>query len=162
MFVYFWERKTECKWGRGKEKWRHRIQSRLQALSCQHEAWRGARTHGPRDHDPSWSQTFTQRSCQAPHERDPSRRQPPFPRWWNRGNNPFRIMAECLEDWPRIHVLKRLAVSVITRTGKLSPSLWRIRWAFGLSMTSGLSVLYPASVSCVFSQDGSEARAPAF
>ena len=39
----------------GSERGRHRIWSRLQALSCQHRAWCEARTHGPRDHDLSWS-----------------------------------------------------------------------------------------------------------
>ena len=41
------ERDIEHKWGRGRERGRHRIGSRLQALSCQHRARRGARTHGP-------------------------------------------------------------------------------------------------------------------
>ena len=45
-FVYFWERGG------------HRIQSRLQALGCQHRAGRGARTHQQRDHDLSRSQTL--------------------------------------------------------------------------------------------------------
>ena len=41
MFIYFLrerERERECKWGRDRERGRHRIQSRLQALSCQHTA----------------------------------------------------------------------------------------------------------------------------
>ena len=33
---------TEHEWGRGRERGRHRIQSRLQALSCQHRARRWA------------------------------------------------------------------------------------------------------------------------
>ena len=37
------------------ERGRHRIWNRLQALSCQHRARRGAQTHGPRDHDLSRS-----------------------------------------------------------------------------------------------------------
>ena len=36
---------TEHKWVRGRERGRHRIRSRLQILSCQHRAQRGARTH---------------------------------------------------------------------------------------------------------------------
>ena len=40
----------------GSERGRHRIRNRLQALSCQHRARCGARTHGPRDHDLSRSQ----------------------------------------------------------------------------------------------------------
>ena len=42
--------------GGGSERGRHRIWNRLQALSCQHRARRGARAHGPRDHDLSRSQ----------------------------------------------------------------------------------------------------------
>ena len=49
MFIYFWEkekeRETECEWGWGREIGRHRIRSRLQALSCQHSARHGAPTH---------------------------------------------------------------------------------------------------------------------
>ena len=42
MFIYFWEiRETEREWGRARERGRRRIQSRFQALSCQHRAWRG-------------------------------------------------------------------------------------------------------------------------
>ena len=44
--------------GRGWERGRHRIWSRLQALSCQHRARRGAWTHKPQDHDPSRSPTL--------------------------------------------------------------------------------------------------------
>ena len=53
MFIYFWERQS--KQGRGRERGRHRIQSRLQALSCQHRAWWGARTRQLRAHDLSQS-----------------------------------------------------------------------------------------------------------
>ena len=56
------ERETEHEQGRGRERGRHRIPSRLQALSCQHRARRGARTHGPRDHDLSRSQTLNRLS----------------------------------------------------------------------------------------------------
>ena len=54
MFIYFWdrERETECERGRGREKGRHRIWSRLQARSCQHRAWRGAWTHELWDQKP--------------------------------------------------------------------------------------------------------------
>uniref|UniRef100_A0ABI7WV76 Cyclin-like domain-containing protein n=1 Tax=Felis catus TaxID=9685 RepID=A0ABI7WV76_FELCA len=41
------ERETEYEWARGRERGKHRIRSRLLALSCQHRARRGARTHGP-------------------------------------------------------------------------------------------------------------------
>ena len=62
MFIYFWNRETEHEWGRGRERGRHRIKSRLQALSCQHRAQRGARTHKPWDHDLSWSRTVNRLS----------------------------------------------------------------------------------------------------
>ena len=66
LFI-FWEheRETECEQGRGRERWRHKIQSRLQALSCQHRAPHGARTHEPWHHDPSRSQTLNWLSWQA-------------------------------------------------------------------------------------------------
>ena len=53
--IYFWEWETQCEQRRGRERGRHRIWSRLQALSYQHRAWCGAWTHEPRDHDLSWS-----------------------------------------------------------------------------------------------------------
>ena len=62
MFIHFWERETERERGRGRGIQRHRIWSRLQALSCQHRARHGARTHGPWDHNLSQSQTLNQPS----------------------------------------------------------------------------------------------------
>ena len=63
FFIYFWERaETECEWVGGRERGRHRIPSRLQALSCQHGARCGARTHRPWDHDLSWSRTLNRLS----------------------------------------------------------------------------------------------------
>ena len=64
MFIYFWDRERQSVSGGGAERERHthRIRSRLQARSCQHRAWRGAQTHGPRDHDLSWSWTLNQLS----------------------------------------------------------------------------------------------------
>ena len=58
--VYFWDREkqTEHEWGRDRERRKHRIRSRLQALCCQHRAWREARTHKPWDHDLSQSQSL--------------------------------------------------------------------------------------------------------
>ena len=53
---FLFERDTEYKQGRGRERRRHRIQSRLQAPSCQHRARHGAGTHDLWDHDLSWSQ----------------------------------------------------------------------------------------------------------
>ena len=55
------ERQSVSKGG-GREKGRHRIQSRLQALSCQHRARHGAPTHRPWDHDLSRSLRLTQLS----------------------------------------------------------------------------------------------------
>ena len=53
--IYFWlQRERECArigGGRGRERGRHRIWSRLQVLRCQHGARLGARTHKPGDHD---------------------------------------------------------------------------------------------------------------
>ena len=51
LFVFEGERETEHEQGRGRERGRHRIQSRLQALNCQHRARCGAQTREPRDHD---------------------------------------------------------------------------------------------------------------
>ena len=64
IFIYFWERKTEteCKQGRNRRRGRHRIQSRIQALSCQHNAWHGARTHELCNHDLRWSRMLNQLS----------------------------------------------------------------------------------------------------
>ena len=56
IVIYSWERETSASggWGAGRERGRHRIWNRLQALSYQHRAWRGTRTHQPWDHDLSW------------------------------------------------------------------------------------------------------------
>ena len=61
-FIYFWERERQSMNGGGSERGRHRIQTRLQALSCQHIARRGARTHGLRDHDLSRSRPLNRLS----------------------------------------------------------------------------------------------------
>ena len=61
-FIHFWETETEREQGRGRERGRHRIWSRLQALSCRHRAWRGAQTHKPRDHDLSRCRTLNRLS----------------------------------------------------------------------------------------------------
>ena len=62
VYLFLRQRETEHEQGRSRERGRHRIGNRLQALSCQHRAWRGARTHGPWDHDLSWSRTLNQPS----------------------------------------------------------------------------------------------------
>ena len=51
MFIYFWEKETECEQGRSRERGRHRIRSRFQALSCQYRAQCRAWTHELWDHD---------------------------------------------------------------------------------------------------------------
>ena len=60
------ERETEHEWGRGRERERHRIGNRLQALSHQPRAWRGARTHRPRDRDLAEVGRLTDCATQAP------------------------------------------------------------------------------------------------
>ena len=61
IFFFFFNiclflRQTKRMNGGGSESGRHRIWSRLPALSCQHTAWHRARTHGLWDHDLSRSQ----------------------------------------------------------------------------------------------------------
>ena len=65
MFIF--ERERDRTWvGEGqRERWRHRIWSRSQALSCQHRAQCGARTYKLRDYDLNWSQTLNRLSHQA-------------------------------------------------------------------------------------------------
>ena len=60
--LYLFLKQTECKWGRGRERGRHRIWSRFQALSYQHRAGCGAQTHKLSDHDLSRSWTLNQLS----------------------------------------------------------------------------------------------------
>ena len=61
LFIYIWEREREGERersmsGGGAERRRHRIWSRLLALSCQHRIWCKAQIHKQRDHDLSQSQ----------------------------------------------------------------------------------------------------------
>ena len=51
VYLFLKEREIGCEWGRSRERRWHRIRNRFQALSCQHRAWRGARTHEPGDQD---------------------------------------------------------------------------------------------------------------
>ena len=86
MYIYFWDRERQSMNGGGSERGRHRIWNRLQALSCQHRAWCGARTHGPQDHDlsrsrplnrlshpgapglwPSWKENYLVQTCPYDH-----------------------------------------------------------------------------------------------
>ena len=62
IYLFLRQRETEHEQGRVRKRGRHRIGNRLQALSGQHRARRGARTHGPRDHDLIWSQTLNRPS----------------------------------------------------------------------------------------------------
>ena len=62
VYLFLRQGETEHEQGRGRERGRHRIRNRLQALSCQHTARRGARTHGPWDHDLSRSRTLNRPS----------------------------------------------------------------------------------------------------
>ena len=61
------QRETEHERGRGRERGRHRIGNRRQALSHQPRARRGARTHGPRDRDLAEVGRLTDCATQAPH-----------------------------------------------------------------------------------------------
>ena len=58
VYLFLRQRETEHEWGKGRERGGHRIWSRLQALSRQHRARHGARTHRPRDRDLSRSWTL--------------------------------------------------------------------------------------------------------
>ena len=60
LFILETERQSTSGWGA--ERARDRIRSRLQALSYQHRARCGVRTHEPWDHDLSWSRTPNQLS----------------------------------------------------------------------------------------------------
>ena len=61
------QRETEHERGRGRERGRHRIGNRLQALSHHPRARLGARTHGPRDRDLAEVGRLTDCATQAPH-----------------------------------------------------------------------------------------------
>ena len=67
VYLFLGQRETEHEWGRGRERGRHRIGNRLQALSHQPRAWRGARTHGPRDRDLAEVGRSTDCATQVPH-----------------------------------------------------------------------------------------------
>ena len=62
LFLFLGQRETEHERGRGRERGRQRIRNRLQAPSHQPRAWRGARTHRPRDHDLSRSRMLNRLS----------------------------------------------------------------------------------------------------
>ena len=62
MFIYFQERQRQRASGRGAEREGDQNPKQLQALSCQHGARPGARTHKPRDHDLNRSWVLNQLS----------------------------------------------------------------------------------------------------
>ena len=66
VYLFLGQRETEHERGRGRERGRHRIGNRLQALSHQPRAWRGARTDGPRDRDLAEVWRLTDCATQAP------------------------------------------------------------------------------------------------
>ena len=66
FYLFLGQREREHERGRGRERGRHRIGSRLQALSHQPRAWRGARTHRPRDRDLAEVGRLTDCATQAP------------------------------------------------------------------------------------------------
>ena len=68
-FIYYFlgQRETEHERGKGRERGRHRIRNRLQALSHQPRARRGAQTHRPRDRDLAEVGRLTDCATQAPH-----------------------------------------------------------------------------------------------
>ena len=66
LFIFLGQRETEHERGRGRERGRHRIGNRLQALSHQPRARRRARTHGPRDRDLAEVGRLTDCATQAP------------------------------------------------------------------------------------------------
>ena len=66
VYLFLGQRETEHERGWGRERGRHRIGNRLQALNHQPRAWRGARTHGPRDHDLAEVGRLTDCATQAP------------------------------------------------------------------------------------------------
>ena len=66
MFIHYWERERNWAWtGEGQREGKTQIWSRLQALSCQHRARRGAQTHKSWDHDLSQSGTLKWLSYQV-------------------------------------------------------------------------------------------------
>ena len=66
VYLFLGQRDTEHERGRGRERGRHRIGNRLQALSHQPRARRGAQTHGPRDRDLAEVGRLTDCATQAP------------------------------------------------------------------------------------------------
>ena len=68
VYLFLGQRETEHEWGRCRERGRHRIGNRLQALSHQPRAQHGARAHGPRDCDLAEVGCLTDCATQAPQD----------------------------------------------------------------------------------------------
>ena len=66
FYLFLGQRETEHERGRGRQRGTHRIGNRLQALSHQPRARRGARTHGQRDRDLAEVGRPTDCATQAP------------------------------------------------------------------------------------------------
>ena len=92
VYLVLRQRETEHEWGRGRERGRHKIRSRLQALRHQPRDWRGARTHKPWDHDLSWSRTFNRLSHPGA---------PPLPFF----NNKYFVLLPLLHTILRIDII---------------------------------------------------------
>ena len=58
VYLFLIERERQSVSGGGAERGKHRIQSKLQALSCHHRPWCRAWTHKPQGHDLRRSQTL--------------------------------------------------------------------------------------------------------
>ena len=65
VYLSLRERETELK-QKGAERETHRIWSKLQALSCQHRAWRGAQIHVPQYHARAEAGRLTHWATQVP------------------------------------------------------------------------------------------------
>ena len=66
VYLFLGQRETEHERGRGRERGRHRIGNRLQALSHKPRARHGARIHRPQDHDLAEVGRLTDCATQAP------------------------------------------------------------------------------------------------
>ena len=106
--LFIFERETECEQEWRRERGRHRIGSRLQALSCQPRARRGARTHRPWDHDLSRSRTLNWLShpdaprvdLESPHHRKIVCDYAQWQVWWSfcDRSEERRVGKEC-QEW---------------------------------------------------------------
>ena len=98
VYLFLGQRETEHERGRGRERGRHRMGNRLQALNHQPRARRGARTHRPRDRDLAEVGRLTDCATQAPPHNPNFKGANKIPNWpWHHPNrnrdssNPIRI-----------------------------------------------------------------------